>query len=120
MCSVDGIISIHDLKSSELLRPLRQLRGHADRVTSIEVTSEVSHLNLLHMIVVIVAWQLGDDVVHSCSRDGTIRVWHTGLNSSVNITPTVININRMPLSNSMEASSVRCLLFSCYTSNSWC
>ena len=38
----DGVIRIHDLKGAEILRPLRELRGHADRVTSIEITFEVS------------------------------------------------------------------------------
>jgi WD40 repeat protein len=61
IASADGAIRCYSFKNGEIVRLIRVFRGHSDRIMSMEVVTENS-----------------EDVLRTCARDGTLRMWETG------------------------------------------
>ena len=61
VASSDGAIRCYSLKNGEVVRLVREYMGHSDRIMSME-------LETLH----------NEEVLRTCSRDGTVRIWETG------------------------------------------
>lgn len=61
VASADGVIRCFAFKNGDMVRLVRVFRGHSDRIMSMEV----ANVN-------------NEDVLRTCSRDGTLRIWETG------------------------------------------